>query len=71
MEIIQAKLGEIAQLQKKLSRLNDELRAMISFLMACRTCEKAPSEENCVPCPRHVGQETPQLLANILKNAQD
>jgi DNA-binding transcriptional MerR regulator len=71
MEIIQAKLAEIAQLQKKLSRLNDELRAMISFLMSCKSCEKKPSEENCVPCPNHNGEATPQMLANILKSVKE
>jgi len=71
MEIIQAKLAEIAQLQKKLSRLNDELRAMVSFLMSCRSCEKKPSEDNCVPCPNHKGEETPQMLANLLKTVKE
>lgn len=71
MEIIQSKLAEIAQLQKKLSRLNDELRAMISFLLSCKSCEKKPSEENCVPCPSHKGEATPQMLANILKSVKE
>jgi len=66
MGLINQKLADIAQLQKKLSRLNDELRSMVSFLLTCQTCERQPSEANCNPCARHP-EGTPEILANILK----
>lgn len=67
MTMIQQKLLEITQMQKQLSKLNDELRAMVSFLIACKTCEQKPSKENCSPCSKHPHQETPHMLVNILK----
>lgn len=66
IEIIQQKLGEIATLQKQLTKLNDELRAMINFLMVCRNCDQKPAVENCSPCDRHE-EPTPEMLLNILK----
>lgn len=69
MTLVQQKLAEIADLQKKLAKLNDELRAMVGFLLACQSCERKPSEANCNPCARHPNQETPRLLNNILKES--
>ncbi len=67
MDLVQKKLADIAELQKKLATLNDELRGMVGFLLACKTCERKPGPENCNPCENHPLQETPRILANILK----
>jgi len=67
MATIQQKLASIAEIQKQLSKLNDELRAMVGFLIACKNCERKPSESNCSPCTDHPDQETPRMLVNILK----
>jgi len=67
MNLVQNKLAEIAELQKKLAKLNDELRGMVGFLMACQSCNRKPSEINCSPCQNHPNEETPRMLSNILK----
>lgn len=67
MNLVQHKLSEIAELQKKLAKLNDELRGMVGFLVACQKCDRKPSELNCSPCENHPNQETPRILSNLLK----
>lgn len=66
MKLIEDKIAEIAQVQKRLAKLNDELRGMVNFLATCRTCEKPPSSDNCNPCERQEN-EIPEVLAHILR----
>jgi DNA-binding transcriptional MerR regulator len=66
--VIQQKMTEVAELQAKISRLNDELRSMINFLVACRTCEDRPSLENCGDCSRQPEKRAPNFILNLLKD---
>jgi DNA-binding transcriptional MerR regulator len=66
--IIQQKILEISDLQKKIAKLNDELRAMVGFLMACRTCDDKPSTANCSTCDKHEGTAAPEFLMNLLQD---
>lgn len=68
INVIQLKMSEIAELQSRISRLNDELRSMINFLVACRTCDETPSVENCGECKRQPDQKAPDFIMNLLKD---
>ncbi len=65
--LIQQKMSEISELQKKLGKLNDELRAMITFLISCKNCDDKPSAENCGTCDKHPMDGLNPLLKNILQ----
>lgn len=66
--VIQQKMAEVAELQAKINRLNDELRSMINFLVACRTCDDQPSVDNCGDCTRQPEQKAPNFILNLLKD---
>lgn len=66
INLIQKKLSEIADLQRRISKLNDELRAMVNYLEDCEGCDKIPQSENCSACERHQTAAHP-LLMTILK----
>jgi DNA-binding transcriptional MerR regulator len=67
MDLIQHKLTEITELQQRLNRLNDELRAMVTYLIACRSCERKPSASSCGTCENHGHQGAPRHLVNLLQ----
>jgi DNA-binding transcriptional MerR regulator len=69
-QLIQNKLVEINKTQKELSRLNNELQTMVSFLVNCQSCEDHPSFETCEKCEVQE-MPTPDMLKNILKLRND
>lgn len=66
--VIQQKMSEVAELQAKINRLNDELSGMIQFLVACRTCSDQPSIENCGSCSKQLEKKAPKFILNLLKD---
>lgn len=66
--LVQQKLTEISELQERINKLNNELKAMIQFLAACRTCDDQPSFENCGDCTKHPSEPTPKLIMNLLRD---
>lgn len=68
ISVIQQKMSEVAELQTKINRLNEELRSMISFLVACRTCDDQPNIENCGDCSRQPEKKAPSFILNLLKD---
>ncbi len=67
INLIQRKLTEIADLQKRIGKLNNELRAMVTYLAECKGCEIKPALENCSHCDRHDAVHSDPLLLTILK----
>jgi len=65
--LIQQKLSEIADLQKKLAKLNQELMAMAHFLVSCRTCPSKPSVETCGDCDRHPDEPANSMIMRLVK----
>jgi DNA-binding transcriptional MerR regulator len=67
VELIKKKLVEIAELQKKISNLNHELKSMVNYLLACKGCDGHPAAESCAKCERHPDEPANPLLVTILK----
>lgn len=66
--VIEQKLLQISELQKKITKLNDELKSLVNFMTACRACEDQPSVENCGGCDKHDGKPAPEFLLNLLRD---
>jgi MerR family copper efflux transcriptional regulator len=64
--LIQKKLVEISELQRRIAKLNSELHTMVSYILACRGCDHRPAEQSCGNCDQHNDQLDP-LLKTILK----
>lgn len=72
MKIVQQKMTEIADLQKRLNKLNNELHAIVNYLVACRTCDLKPSAHACTHCDRHEDdRQPPSLLLNLLQKKDE
>jgi DNA-binding transcriptional MerR regulator len=67
IELIQRKLSEIAELQKRINKLNGELRAMVQYLIECRGCAQKPAPHVCGDCDRHEQKSPDPLLMTILR----
>ncbi len=66
MTLVENKLSEISELQKRLDRLQAELKGMVNFLHSCRQCESKPSLNSCQSCDHHEESPTDPLLLTLL-----
>lgn len=65
--LIEKKLVEISELQRRISKLNNELKGMVGYLLACRGCDHRPAVQSCGTCDQHSHQELDPLLKTILR----
>ncbi|MDB5038971.1 MAG: hypothetical protein JWQ35_2499 [Bacteriovoracaceae bacterium] len=67
IKIVQKKLLEIAELQRKIGKLNDDLKGMVSYLLSCKGCDHKPSLNSCSNCDQHSHEKPDPVLLSILK----
>lgn len=70
IKLIHQKITEISELQQKLNKLNDELRGLVSYLLACKTCNHKPNLKTCSDCDQHLNQDRHPVIMSLLKDGE-